>query len=97
MEDNMSFFERLSSYCLFQGKMANLDPSREVTQYELSSTLFTDYAEKQRLIKLPPGTKMKLTGNGLPEFPEGTIIAKTFYYPDSLRKKIKLLKPDYWY
>lgn len=92
MEDNMSFSERLSFYCLFQGKIANLDPSREVTPYELSSTLFTDYAEKQRLIKLPPGTKMKLTGNGLPEFPEGTIIAKTFYYPDSSRKNNQIIE-----
>lgn len=36
--------------------------------------------KKQRLIKLPHGKKMEVKGSGLPNFPDGTIIAKTFYY-----------------
>jgi len=49
-------------------------------KYELSTPLFTDYAEKARGIKLPPGTTLAVTGDGLPILPEGAILAKTFFY-----------------
>lgn len=86
--------------------MANLIPAKGVNLLELSSTLFTDYAEKQRLIRLPKGQKLVIKGNGLPEFPEGTVLAKTFYYlkdksdPASgrqiLETRILLLKNGIW-
>ena len=79
-KNTMEFPERLSSFGLFKGKMSQLLPSDSTTVLELSSTLFTDYAEKQRLLKLPKGSKLQATGDGLPVFPEGTILAKTFYY-----------------
>lgn len=37
--------------------------------------LFTDYAEKQRLIKLPEGYKLTAVSDELPYFPDGTIVA----------------------
>ncbi|MCP2937417.1 hypothetical protein NK983_32460, partial [Salmonella enterica subsp. enterica serovar Typhimurium] len=40
----------------------------------------SDYAEKQRLIKIPVGTKINALDDGLPNFPDGSIIVKTFYY-----------------
>lgn len=92
IDNNTRFEKRLSFYKLFQGKPAKLMPAPDVEVLELSSTLFTDYAEKQRLIKLPPGKKMKLIGNGLPDFPEGTLIAKTFYYPLSLGGKLQIIE-----
>ena len=59
--------------------------------FELSTSLFTDYAEKQRLIKLPANTKLIGISDGLPEFPDETVLAKTFYYyvdkSDSTKKK----------
>ncbi len=60
--------------------MSAIEAADGVELLQLSSTLFTDYAEKQRLIKLPKGKKIILNGEGLPIFPEGTIMAKTFYY-----------------
>lgn len=92
IDDDAGFEERLSFYKLFQGKPAELIPAANVEVLELSSTLFTDYAEKQRLIKLPQGKKMKLTGNGLPDFPEGTLIAKTFYYPLGPGGKLQIME-----
>lgn len=74
------FPKEITSFSIFSGKIADLVPAKGVDLLELSSTLFTDYAEKQRLIKLPKGKKLVIKGNGLPEFPEGTILAKTFYY-----------------
>ncbi|RZM27277.1 MAG: hypothetical protein EOO88_13975 [Pedobacter sp.] len=91
IEGSVAFKKRLSSYHLFQGEMSAMNPSVGVELFELSSTLFTDYAEKQRLIRLPEGKKMKLTENGLPVFPEGTLIAKTFYYPSKTGRKTRMV------
>jgi uncharacterized repeat protein (TIGR03806 family) len=79
--DNTSqFLPNLSQYSIFQGTPSDLTPSADFHLYELSSTLFTDYAEKQRLIKLPLGVTLTAQGEGLPAFPRGTMIVKTFYY-----------------
>lgn len=80
IDNGIHFNAKLSFYQLFKGDMATLEPADGVETLQLASTLFTDYAEKQRLIKLPKGKQMVLNGDGLPTFPEGTIIAKTFYY-----------------
>lgn len=58
----------------------HLDSDPGFIKYQLSTPLFTDYAEKERRIKLPPATTLTLTGDGLPIFPEGAILVKTFYY-----------------
>lgn len=86
------FKEKLSAYGLFSGPMERLEPAPDVEILELGSTLFTDYAEKQRLVKLPKGKIMRATGNGLPKFPDGTIIAKTFYYPFAWKKHRRLIE-----
>jgi uncharacterized repeat protein (TIGR03806 family) len=71
---------RLSEYNIYQGNPSDLIPNNDYKLYELNSQLFTDYAEKQRLIKLPLGARMTAINNALLGFPEGTIIVKTFYY-----------------
>ena len=50
-------FERLSQYSLFVGEPAVQQPAPGVIPYDLNSALFSDYAEKFRFIKLPPGTR----------------------------------------
>lgn len=74
---------KLSAYAIFQRAPAELAPAAGFELYELQSELFSDYAQKQRLIHLPENTKLTVQGNGLPQFPEGTILVKTFYYLDS--------------
>ena len=97
---------KLSAFHLFKGEMPALIPAPGVDLLELSATLFTDYAEKQRLIKMPAKTKMRITSDGLPVFPEGTLLAKTFYYSKDkqqsgagkqiLETRILLLKDGQW-
>lgn len=70
----------LSSYQIFEGNPTDLNPKSDYKLYELSSTLFTDHAEKQRLIKVPAGTSLSAIDDGLLDFPNGTIIVKTFFY-----------------
>lgn len=79
-----SYAKRLSEYGLFQGSPADLLPAEQVVEYQLNTPLFTDYAEKQRLIKLPEGTAAGYTPDGPLDFPVGTVIAKTFFYPADL-------------
>jgi len=98
------FAAKLSSYGLFQGDMAALIPNEGVQLLEISSSLFTDYADKQRLLKLPEGSKMIAKGNGLPQFPESTLIAKTFFYARGkegsktqlIETRLLLLKDGHW-
>lgn len=70
---------KLSDYNLFKNKAdATQNPNMRGFKYLLNNELFTDYAEKDRFIFLPPGTSMKYTSSGVFDFPVGTIITKTF-------------------
>jgi uncharacterized repeat protein (TIGR03806 family) len=80
---------RLSDYAIFQGDPAALVPVTSYHLYELSTELFTDYAEKQRLIKIPDGSVLKSNGDGFPDFPDGTILVKTFFYYHDKRDPAK--------
>ncbi|MDD7885071.1 hypothetical protein [Flavivirga sp. 57AJ16] len=93
LKNNITFHNKLSDYNLFEKNLADLEPHKKAIIFNLESTLFTDYAEKQRIIFLPTDDKLIVKGSGLPDFPSGTIIAKTFYYPttilnDTIRKFI---------
>lgn len=69
----------LSDYNLFSNKAdATRAPNERGFKYKLNNELFTDYAEKDRFIFLPPKTSMKYSENSVLDFPVGTIITKTF-------------------
>ena len=76
----ISFESNLSSYDIFEGTPSNLVPSEDFETLELSSGLFTDYAHKQRLVKVPEGTSITKLADGSLDFPDGTILTKTFFY-----------------
>jgi uncharacterized repeat protein (TIGR03806 family) len=78
--------EKLSQWGLFQGKLSALQPSAGVIPYALNTPLYTDYAEKLRFVKLPAGSPVAYTENGVLNFPAGTILVKTFYYSADFRK-----------
>lgn len=94
-EDNMTpvevpevvaeFRANLTELNLFTGNLSELNITPKAFVYNLSTTLFSDYAHKQRIIALPNDAKMEYNGDGLPVFPEGTLIAKTFYYNNDER------------
>jgi uncharacterized repeat protein (TIGR03806 family) len=74
------FKPTLSELNLFLGALSNLEPTPQAFEYTLNSTLFSDYSKKQRFIVIPAGEKMTYNGDGLPLFPDNSLIAKTFYY-----------------
>lgn len=79
------FRVNMSEMNLFIGDMSNLEITPYAFEYNLNTQLFTDYAHKQRFIALPPGEKMTYDGDGLPLYPDNTLIAKTFYYNNDER------------
>lgn len=82
-----TFPEKLSEWNIYEGKLANLQPSKGLIPYALNTPLFSDYAEKSRFIRLPQNTKVNFVKEGVFDFPEGTLIVKNFYYPRDFRSK----------
>ena len=77
----LEYLTNLSEMGVYTNTLADLVPADGVQLFELSSILFTDYASKQRLIRLPNGQAMRYDNSDfLPIFPDNTLIAKTFYY-----------------
>lgn len=77
---NVVFEQNLTAYDVYSEPMADLMPAEGFQELELTSVLFTDYAHKQRLVKVPDGTQMTRLNDGSIEFPDGTILTKTFFY-----------------
>lgn len=70
---------RLSDYGIFQNGDIG-QPDAEFYPYDLSTQLFTDYAEKRRLLHLPRGTQFTFDQTGNPIFPDSSVLVKTFFY-----------------
>jgi parallel beta-helix repeat protein len=99
--------KNLSEFRLFVGRLAEHHPAEGVVLYDLNTPLFSDYAEKRRFIKVPEGTQIEYREHGILDFPEGTVISKTFSYPHNmtdaslgerlLETRIELLRDGAWY
>ena len=83
----------LSSYNLFEytpeGGFVFHDG---VVPYDMNTALFTDYALKSRAIYIPEGETIGYDDNHILDFPVGTLILKTFYYAEDLRKPTENLR-----
>lgn len=73
--------DRLSAWGVVTRQGDALRLSEGVTPYDLNTPLFSDYAHKLRTVWLPPGSQAGIGEDDAVEFPVGTIISKTFYYP----------------
>jgi uncharacterized repeat protein (TIGR03806 family) len=73
--------ERLSEWGVVFAESGMLRVNDAARIYTLNTPLFSDYALKLRTIWLPPGTTAIYRDEGPFDFPVGTIISKTFYYP----------------
>lgn len=73
----------LSQYRLFSNPQ---DPrstpnGARAAPYDLTTPLFTDYANKYRVVYIPEGQQVQYNEQGPLDFPIGSIIAKTFALP----------------
>ncbi|XUU60773.1 SO2930 family diheme c-type cytochrome [Erythrobacter sp. HA6-11] len=85
--------ERLSDWNLVRIEAGELALNDRVTPYDLNSALFTDYAHKLRTVWLPAGQAAQYDAETVFDFPVGTVISKTFYYPRSDGAELSL-EPD---
>ena len=100
-----SFPNKLSEFNFFLDESAQI-PSENVIPYELISTLFSDYSYKQRWVYVPNNKKAKYEENWVFDFPTGSALIKTFYYPTDerdpsagkqlLETRLLLRKEDGW-
>jgi len=78
--------DKLSEFGFFIGEIKKLQPAEGVVPYTLNSALFSNYAEKLRFVKLPPGESAIYNDSTIFDFPEGTVLIKNFYFPNDLRR-----------
>lgn len=50
--------------------------------YTLRAPLFSDYTDKHRFVSIPDGKKAKVLADGTIDFPVGTVLIKSFGWPD---------------
>jgi len=72
---------KLSELRLFEGSLSNLGFYNTTLTYGLTTSNFTDYANQIRAITLPKNGKLRYIDDGLLEFPEGTVVSQTIFYP----------------
>ena len=72
--------QRLSAWNLFSLSDSELIPSQASLVFLPANQLFTDYAQKLRTLWIPAGSQAQLV-DGEIDFPVGTVLSKTFYYP----------------
>ncbi|HWU75032.1 MAG TPA: SO2930 family diheme c-type cytochrome [Rhodanobacter sp.] len=72
---------KLSDWHVVEAHDGKLELNAGVVPYDLNTHLFTDYVHKLRTIWMPKGTTAKYSATETFDFPVGTVVSKTFYYP----------------
>jgi uncharacterized repeat protein (TIGR03806 family) len=73
--------ETLSEWGVLSVQDGALRLSAGVAPYDLATPLFSDYAQKLRTVWTPDGQAAIYNPSDAFDFPIGTIVTKTFYYP----------------
>jgi uncharacterized repeat protein (TIGR03806 family) len=83
--------QKLSEWRLFTATRPSLKPNTGVLIYDVNTPLFSDYAHKVRTVWMPAGREAKFDSSRPFEFPIGTILSKTFSFPqkDGTDRKIE--------
>ena len=72
--------DSLSQWHVVEALNGELSLNEGVVPYDLNTALFTDYAHKLRTVWMPEGTSADYGDEDF-NYPVGTVISKTFYYP----------------
>ncbi|WP_421788328.1 SO2930 family diheme c-type cytochrome [Hyphobacterium sp.] len=73
--------EWLSDWGMMAARDGRLVLADRVEPYDLNSALFTDHAGKLRTVWMPEAVSARYREGAVFDFPVGTVITKTFYYP----------------
>ena len=83
----------LSDWGVVSRSADNLVLGTNVVAYDLNTPLFSDYAHKLRTVWMPEGKSATYKETETFDFPVGTVISKTFYYPRG-KNEGEVLKTD---
>src|SRR3546814_20757765 len=91
--------KKLSAFRIF--RTGTSEPVDALLPYTLHTPLFSDYAEKHRLIWVPPGQQASVAADGHIAFPVGSLIVKRFGLPENnggrpVETRLLLPRPDGW-
>jgi len=78
----------LKDWGMVQISGGSLVLGERVTPYDLTTPLFTDYAQKLRTIWMPVGASADYRPDDVLSFPVGTVITKTFFYQTGLGGRV---------
>ncbi len=73
--------QKLSDWRIVYTDGGRLALNAGVVAYDLNTPLFSDYAHKLRTVWIPPGKAARYDATASFDFPVGSVITKTFYYP----------------
>lgn len=93
MPEGENYPKTLSEWGMLQLGDGHLQPVADVTPYDLNTPLFTDYAHKMRTVWLPKG-EAAVYGEEHVDFPVGTVLSKTFYYPKDEQGRLRRNSQD---
>ena len=79
-------YDTLSEYALVVGNGATQQPASGVIPYEPISPLFSDFSTKYRFLYVPEGKKIGYQNEAKWDFPDGSILVKTFAYLANLNE-----------
>ena len=85
--------EKLSDWGQIISNGQTLKLAERALVYDLNSALFSDYALKLRTVYVPEGKTANYNTDDTFDFPVGTVITKTFYYPRGRTPGV-VLKPE---
>lgn len=80
-QDPLNPPQKLSQWGLLTKDAQSLRLAEGSFAYELKTPLFSDYAQKLRTVWMPEGNRASYRGDQVLEFPLGTVITKTFFFP----------------
>lgn len=99
--------EKLSAWGFYVNDNDHWVMAEGLLEYELNTPLFSDYTLKHRFVRLPEHSQMTWHASESLEFPVGTVIGKTFAYPDAaddrtpnerfMETRIELREASGWY
>lgn len=87
-------YDTLAEYGFFQGTGATQQPVAGVIPFSVNVSLFADFTDKHRFLKLPPGGKIAYSADGTWQFPTGTFIIKSFGVGAKLIETRVMIKRD---
>lgn len=80
MTSGDNYPDNLSQWQILSINGNSMELADTVVPYELNTPLFTDYASKLRTLWIPQGQQASVVDDEI-QYPVGTVISKTFYYP----------------